>query len=160
MADVREQTTGFTVTFRSLVLRAFTGSAPGPLVLPGLTPARPVPCAPLAPLSDRVREALTELPPNETETRVIGALLRHPGATSAVLSSFCGWRQPIWQTHFGLMCQRRAAWLWPVGQPPARDANFLTGVLVDYRQNRRSFAFKPDVAAALRSLPVDWHGCA
>ncbi len=156
MAYAREDLSGFTVTFRSLVLRAFTGSAPQPVVLamPSTPPApRNVAHGPLA---ERIAAAFTEMPPNETEVRVIGALLRFPGSSSMVLSAHCGWRQPIWQTHFGLMCQRRAAWLWPTELADEPDAKFLTGVLADYRPNRRIFTFKPEVADILRALKIDW----
>ncbi len=156
MAYAPEDRTGFTVTFRSLVLQAAKGPARKPAPMPRLRAAASVRGLPHGPLRARVTEAFTARPPNETEWKVIAALLRHPGATSPVLSRQCGWLQPIWQTHFGLMCQRRAAWLWPAEAAGTPDARFLTGVLADYRPNLRTFSFKPEVAAALKALPVDW----
>lgn len=155
MTYVREQTTGFTITFRSLVFRAFTRAAEpavaAPKTLRGFKPRLAQSALP-----DRVKAAFTDLPPNETETKVIAALLANPGATSATLSGICGWSQPIWQTHFGLMCQRRAAYLWPTELDDEPDVKFMTGVLADYRPNRRIFTFKPEAAAALMSLDIDW----
>lgn len=156
MAHVRERTTGFTVTFRSVVLRAFTKAVEAPVVLPRVRAVRSVPLMAQSALPERIKAAFTAMPPNETEIRVIAALLAHPGATSRVLSGFCGWSQPIWQTHFGLMCQRRAAWLWPSEQADEPDAKFMAGVLAEYRPNRRIFTFKPEVAETLRTLEIDW----
>jgi len=158
MAYVRDETTGFTVTFRSLVLRAFTREARPVLAVPRLLPTSLKPGVANGPLAERIRAAFTDLPPNETEIRVIGALLRFPGATSDVLSKHCGWVQPIWQTHFGLMCQRRVGYLWPTQLADEPDAKFLTGVLAEYRPNRGIFTFKPEVAKALRALEIDWEG--
>lgn len=162
MALAREQATGFTVTFRSVVLRAFKPARPEPM-MPRLVVHTPRPAMRRAdpalahrPLGERITTAFTEVPPNETEIRVVGALMRAPGATSAQLSADCGWGQPIWQTHFGLMCERRASYLWPSALPDEPDAKFLTGVLADYRPNRRIFTLKPEAEKALRALDLDW----
>lgn len=164
MAYVQEQRTGFTVTFRSVVLRAFKPVRPVPLA-PRLTlhssrqrPAAPVADPSLSQLSlfVRIQAAFSEIPPNETEVKVISALMRAPGATSCDLSADCGWGQPIWQTHFGLMCQRRASYLWPNDLPDEPDAKFLTGILADYRPNRRIFTLKPEAEKALRDMDIDW----
>ena len=155
MAYAQQATKGFTVTFRTLVLSAFTRARPQPAIRVLQHAPRSCPDVVLTGLADRVRAAFTDLPPNETEVRVIAALMRHPGSTSAALSEVCGWSRPFWHTHFGLMCQRRADYLWPTDMPDEPDAKFMAGVLADYRPNRQTFSFRPEAERALCALNSD-----
>ena len=156
MAFTSNETTGFTITFRSLVLRAFKPARQSLTEAARIVKvSMPMELAQGA-LADRIRAAFTELPPNETETKVIAALMQNPARTSAELSRFCGWAQPIWHTHFGLMCQRRASFLGTVDPTEEPDAGFLTAILADYRPTLRTFTLKPEALLALRGLDIDW----
>ncbi len=107
---------------------------------------------PMMPLGTRLALAFEALPPSQTEKLLIEALMQQPGADSKTLSAACGWRSPIWHTHFGLMCQKRAAWLWPADLPNESGSQFLLGVLANYHAMRGSFWFKPEVETAFRKM--------
>ncbi len=152
MNQVNAYRQNFTVTFRSLALRAFTRPPQAAAVLP--RQVRQVGRRPelaQAPLAKRVAAAFSEMPPGKTEVKVIVALLRNPGSTSEKLSALCGWAPPYWQTHFAALCQRRAAYL-ADGDAP----EFLAGVLASYCPHRRIFTFRPEVDQVLRVLQIDW----
>ena len=99
----------------------------------------------------RVAEAFLKRPPTETEAKVIQALLDNPGSSSTALSQVCGWGGKIWHTHFGTMCKKREADLWPAEKFETHDANFYSGILADMTPVNR-FTMKPDVAAAFAEL--------
>lgn len=103
-------------------------------------------------LRERVCLAFKELPPNETEERLVTALMQRPGADSLALSHACGWTSPIWHTHFALMCQRRAELLLPQVLPDEPEIEFLSGILVEYNSRRGSFRFKDEAESAFRSM--------
>ena len=100
----------------------------------------------------RVVEAFRKQPPTETEVTVILALLNTPAATSTDLSRACGWKGQIWHTHFGTMCKKREADLWPADPALTRDGNFYSGILADLDPEGNRFTMKPDVAAAFAEL--------
>lgn len=79
--------------------------------------------------TDRVAEAFRQMPPSETDLRVLLALLDNPGATSAALSRAIGWKGESWQQHFARMCEARAAWLCPP-LPSERNAPVDVAALV------------------------------
>lgn len=157
MEQLNEYQQNFTVTFRSLALRAFT-RPPQPMAVLPRERRRVARRADLAqtPLAQRVAAAFAEVPPGRTEIKVIEALLRNPGSTSEKLSALCGWAPPYWQTHFAALCQRRAAYLRLKAPTAEEEPQFLAGVLADYCPHRRTFAFRPEVDQALRVLQVDW----
>lgn len=103
-------------------------------------------------VAKRVVEAFRKQPPTETEVTVILALLNTPAATSTDLSRACGWKGQIWHTHFGTMCKKREADLWPADPALTRDGNFYSGILADLDPEGNRFTMKPDVAAAFAEL--------
>lgn len=103
-------------------------------------------------VAKRVVEAFRKQPPTETEVTVILALLNYPGSTSTGLSKACGWKAQIWHTHFGTMCKKREADLWPAEPFTKRDANFYSGILADLDPNGNRFTMKPEVADAFAEL--------
>ena len=102
----------------------------------------------------RVAEAFSILTPNDTELKVIQALLDNPGSTSLQLTTACGWRAQSWHLHFGMMCERRQAYLWPAKRSAKRDASFLSGILADFDQATATFSMKPDVVEAFEALGI------
>jgi hypothetical protein len=107
---------------------------------------------PLMPMGERVALAFKAIPATETEKKAIAALMQRPGADSKTLSEACGWSQPIWHTHFGLMCQKRMAWLWPSDLPDEPDAQFLPDLIVVYNARSGTFRMKAEVEAAFRDM--------
>ena len=103
-------------------------------------------------IAARVVEAFRKQPPTETEVTVILALLNTPAATSTDLSRACGWKGQIWHTHFGTMCKKREADLWPADPAVTRDGNFYSGILADLDPEGNRFTMKLDVAAAFAEL--------
>ena len=124
-------------------LHVQTAAPVGPEVPQGLA---------LMPLGKRVRLAFKAIPATRTEEHLVVALLRLPGADTKTLSDACGWSRPIWHTHFGLMCQKRVAWLWPADLPEKPDAQFLPGMLAEYDAARASFRMKQDVERVFRKM--------
>ena len=62
----------------------------------------------------RIFGAFLEMPPTETEKRLIHVLLDNPGFSSAQLSFRMGWKgKSAWHMHFGIMCKKREHLLWP-----------------------------------------------
>lgn len=104
--------------------------------------------------AERVAEAFRAVPPTPAEARVIGALQRRPGGTAAQLTADCGWSGTVWQMHFKLMCQKRAAWLWPSDAPGEADAAFPGAVLAEYRAGDGTFRLRPEIARVFRKLGV------
>jgi len=100
----------------------------------------------------RVMEAFHHLPPTRTEEKTILALLDNPGSTSTDLSRACGWKGQIWHTHFGTMCKKREADLWPADPAVTRDGNFYSGILADLNPDGNRFTMKLGVAAAFAEL--------
>lgn len=103
-------------------------------------------------IAARVVAAFRKQPPTETEVTVILALLNNPAATSTALSKACGWKAQIWHTHFGTMCKKREADLWPAERFEKRDASFYSGILADLAPDGNLFTMKPDVVAAFAEL--------
>ena len=100
----------------------------------------------------RLIRAFTDAAMTKTDAKVLQTLLDNPGATSEQLSIAAGWRSNGWHLHFGTMCERRAAYLWPAPRAEKRDANFWSGILADFDDATRGFAMKPEVAAALEQF--------
>ncbi len=106
----------------------------------------------LMPLGKRVKLAFAAIPANRSEEQLIAALLRLPTADTKTLSEACGWSRPIWHTHFGLMCQKRVAWLRPEGLSDQPDTQFLPGMLADYDARSGSFRMKWDAEKVFRKM--------
>lgn len=104
------------------------------------------------PVAQRVMEAFRAEPPTDTDAKVIGALLDHPGGTSADLTAACGWQGQSWHLHFGMMCYRREQWLWPAEQSKTHDAKFYSGILADFDEATAGFSMKAEVQQAFREL--------
>jgi hypothetical protein len=88
------------------------------------------------------------------ERKLIEALDRNPGATSAALTSTMGWKSQAWHLHFGSMCRDRLADLIepPVAENRSSDdemASFYSGILADFDPETSGFTFKPEARRAL-----------
>lgn len=103
------------------------------------------------PMAKRVVEAFRHEPMTETERKLVQVLLDHPGSTSEGLSRALGWGGQAWHLHFGEMCRRREARLWPADRAEKRDSSFYSGILADLSADNR-WSCKPDVAAAFGEL--------
>lgn len=103
------------------------------------------------PMALRVVEAFNHEPMTETERRLIQVLLDHPGSSSEGLSRALDWRAQSWHMHFGEMCKRRQARLWPAAKSEIRDAAFYSGILAELSPENR-WSFKPEVIEALAEL--------
>lgn len=103
---------------------------------------------------DRVIQAFTRTPPSETEVRLIRALMDRPGSTSTELSRALGWDAQTWHLHFGAMCKRREADLWPADASDIRDASFYSGILANFDSKTGTWELKPEVEAAFRKLGI------
>ena len=102
--------------------------------------------------AERVVEAFRAIPPTDTDSKVIWALLENPNSTSTELSQACAWGSMTWQMHFGMMCEKREVYLWPAERFEKRDASFYSGILADFDQETSRFTMKPDVAEAFAAL--------
>lgn len=98
-------------------------------------------------VSARVVEAFRVNPMNDTEAKIVQALLDHPASTSTELSQALGWGAQSWHMHFGMMCFNRATYLWPAPKSEVRSADFYSGILADLSPDNR-WTMKPEVAAA------------
>lgn len=104
------------------------------------------------PVAQRVIEAFKREPLTETERKVIQVLVEHPGWPSAELSAALGW-EGGWSMHFGALCRKRQAYLWPAPEKfDDTGLDFYTSILADFRDTR--ITLKPDVAAALATLGI------
>lgn len=103
------------------------------------------------PVAHRVSEAFTHEPMTETERKLVQVLLDNPGRTSSGLTQTLGWRGQAWHMHFGEMCKKREARLWPAEPAVTRDANFYCGILADLSE-ANTWTVKPDVADGLALL--------
>lgn len=100
----------------------------------------------------RIERAFTQIPPTETEVKVISALLACPGLSSAELSRKLGWKGQIWHTHFGMMCKKREHLLWSAKTSAKRDAQFYCGILAIYDGNASTWLMKQEVAKTLIAM--------
>jgi len=103
---------------------------------------------------ERLKEAFTVLPPTETEEKVLRALIKNPGSTSAELSAACAWRGQAWHLHFGTMCFNRELYLWPAEQSLSNDEKFYSGILATYDEATHTFTMKPEIASAFAEIGV------
>ena len=108
----------------------------------------------LVSLGKRVSLAFQNIPPTEIEKLIIYALIRQPGANAIALSIACGWKLPIWQIHFGLMCQKRIDWLLPPELRDEVDAQFIHGILLDYSPTDGSFRMKAEVEEIFQNMDL------
>lgn len=99
----------------------------------------------------RVIEAFTLEPMTETEQGLVQVLLDHPGSTSEQLSRALSWGGQAWHLHFGEMCRRREARLWPADRSERRDASFFSGILANLSSDNR-WTCKPEVMEAFAAL--------
>jgi hypothetical protein len=104
------------------------------------------------PVAQRVIEAFKREPLTETERKVIQVLVDHPWSLSSELSAALGW-EGAWSMHFGALCRRRQAYLWPAPEKfDDTGKDFYTSILADFKDMR--IALKPDVTAAMAALGV------
>ena len=108
------------------------------------------------PRAERVIEAFRRDPMTETECKLVQVLLDNPGQSSAGLSKALGWGGQSWHLHFGTMCQKREARLWPAEPAVVRDANFYCGILADLSDDNR-WTIKPDVVEGFAALGLRAH---
>ena len=105
------------------------------------------------PIAQRVRAAFAKLPATETEVALVRVLLANPRSTSAELTSQMGWDgQSAWHMHFGTMCKRREADLWPANPAAARDGNFYSGILANFDEDGNVFEAKLELVDVLRDI--------
>lgn len=107
--------------------------------------------------TERVVVAFRDPVMTESERAIVQILLDNPGASSSQLSSALGWQGQSWHMHFGSMCSRRAARLWPAPPAENRDADFYTGILADFDDDTRGFTMKPKVVAGFAALGLRAH---
>ena len=108
-------------------------------------------------VTERIMAAFTALPLTETEISVIQVLLDFPNSTSAELSQHLQWGGQAWHMHFGLMCEKRASYLWPAPDAQSRSGKFYSGILVNLKEPENRFSIKPEVAVALSSFGLVTH---
>ncbi|TIO19910.1 MAG: hypothetical protein E5X86_00770 [Mesorhizobium sp.] len=103
------------------------------------------------PVARRVIEAFTHQPMSETEHRITQVLLDNPGLSSEGLSQKLGWGAQSWHMHFGEMCKKREARLWPADNAVIRNAAFFSGILAEWTEES-GWKMKTDVAEAFSAL--------
>ncbi|MER8898826.1 MULTISPECIES: hypothetical protein [unclassified Mesorhizobium] len=103
------------------------------------------------PVARRVVEAFTHQPMSETERRITQVLLDNPGLSSEGLSQKLGWGAQSWHMHFGEMCKKREARLWPADNAVVRNAAFFSGILAEWSEVS-GWKMKSEVADAFSAL--------
>ena len=101
---------------------------------------------------ERVLRAFTAQPLTDHETKVVQALLDHPGSTSTALSEFMGSKGKIWHQNFGTLCKDRAPYFPPAPRAEKRNAPFYCGILADLKEPENHFSMKPDMVVAFEQL--------
>ncbi len=110
-------------------------------------------------VAQRVAEAFRAVPMSDTERRVVQVLLDHPGSTSTELSRALAWGGQSWHLHFGEMCQKREAYLWPANRSEKRDdADFYSGILADLAVPENRWTMKPEAVAAFSAVGISGRG--
>lgn len=105
--------------------------------------------------AERLVEAFTSDPLTETERALLQVILDNPGETSTTLGRLIGWKGKSWHMHFGKMCKRREASLWPAEQFETKDAFFYSGIVTDVEEDAAGnwrFTIKPDLVEPLAKL--------
>ncbi len=108
--------------------------------------------------AQRLVEAFTSDPLTETERLLVQVILDNPGETSTTLGHLIGWKGKSWHMHFGKMCKRREASLWPAEQFETKDAFFYSGMVTDVEQDDAGnwrFTIKPDLVEAFAELGLN-----
>lgn len=103
------------------------------------------------PVAQRVIAAFTHHPMSETENKITQVLLDNPGLSSEGLSQKLGWGAQSWHMHFGEMCKKREARLWPADNAVLRNAAFFSGILAEWSEVS-GWKMKPEVADAFSAL--------
>lgn len=104
---------------------------------------------------ERIVAAFSELPPSNTDQRVIQALIRNPASSSERLSAVCGWRgHEPWHLHFGKMCHAREVYLWPAKYEPAWKGPFYSGILSTFDYDGSKFTMRPEAVAAFDEMGI------
>ena len=101
----------------------------------------------------QVVEAFTHEPMTQGERALVQVLLDHPGQTSEKLSDALGWHGQSWHMHFGNMCKKREAQLWPAELSELRDARFFSGILAFLSKCNR-WTVRPEAATAFAQLGI------
>ena len=105
--------------------------------------------------AQRLVAAFTADPLTDTERLLVQALIDNPGETSTTLGRLIGWKGKSWHMHFGKMCKRREATLWPAEKFESRDAYFYSGMLTEQAQDEKGdwrFTLRPELADAFAEL--------
>jgi hypothetical protein len=105
-------------------------------------------------IPERVANAFNEMPPTETETRLLQVLLDNPDSSSEALSAALNWKGLAWHMHFGEMSKKREHLLWTADHAVVRDASFYCGILALFSDSSRGFTIKPEVADGLAMIGV------
>ncbi len=101
--------------------------------------------------SQRIVEAFRHDLMTETERRLVSVLLDNPGQSSEGLSKAMGWGGQTWHMHFGEMCKRREARLWPAKRSETSDAAFYSGILAEWTAET-GWNLKPEAVEAFKVL--------
>ena len=104
------------------------------------------------PKDERVAYAFTQMPPSETQERLIRVLLDNPGSTNAELSRHLGWKDNGWDLHFGSMAKDRMPLLWTAEPSKERDDYFYCGILTTFDRQLRTYVMRPEVVEGLASI--------
>lgn len=105
-------------------------------------------------IPERVAAAFSELPPTETERRLLQVLLDNPDSSSEALSAGLNWKGQSWHMHFGEMNKKREHLLWVAEHAVVRDASFYSGILALFSDSSRGFTIKPEVAEGLAAVGI------
>jgi hypothetical protein len=105
-------------------------------------------------IPERVANAFKELPPTETETRLLQVILDNPDSSSEALSAAMNWKGQTWHMHFGEMCKKREHLLWAADHAVVRDASFFSGILALFSDSSRGFTIKSEVAEGLATIGI------
>ena len=104
---------------------------------------------------ERIIAAFQDEPPTPTEEKLVRVLLDHPGGTCAELSTRIGWDPVAWDMHFGAMCSRRVAWLWPL-EPAVRETKdgYIRLLTIQQKDGEDAvrYTMKPEAVAAFAFL--------
>jgi len=102
----------------------------------------------------RVVEAFRTPPMTPAEINIVRVLLDNPDASSPSLTAKLGWGGMAWHLHFGKMCVRRGAMLWPAEPAITRKGLFYTGILTTYNNVTHGFTIKSEVAKGFAELGI------
>ncbi len=106
---------------------------------------------------ERIVTAFELEAPTSTETKVIQALLDHPGGSCAELSTSIGWDPVAWDMQFGSLCSRRVEVLWPLEPLVREEANgYIRLLTTQHRDEHQTIRYemRPEAVAAFKVLGI------